>query len=149
MIDNCGFENQHVLGVPDDWLLTMVEVSDPYAGAMVSTVPCQQHTVILRVFANSTNLNNWCDRLFVMEIAGPLGKPEYGRCLRAFRLVLVALHVFEAARVTAAEQPLRWQHSSEQYLRAGALGVCTEPQDTGIAPGRECPSNILLIIVDK
>ena len=56
VIDNCGFEDQHVLGVPDNWLLTMVEVSDPYAGAMVSRVPCQQHTVILRVFANSTNL---------------------------------------------------------------------------------------------
>lgn len=32
LIDNCGFEHQHVLGVPDNWLLTMLEVSDPYAG---------------------------------------------------------------------------------------------------------------------
>ena len=34
LIDNCGFENQHVLGVPDNWLLTMVEVADPYAGGV-------------------------------------------------------------------------------------------------------------------
>jgi hypothetical protein len=30
--DNCGFERQHILGVPDNWLLTMVDVADPYAG---------------------------------------------------------------------------------------------------------------------
>ena len=30
MIENCGFEDQHVLGVPDNWLLTMGQYSlDP------------------------------------------------------------------------------------------------------------------------
>ena len=32
LISNCGFESQHILGVPDNWLLTMVEVADPYVG---------------------------------------------------------------------------------------------------------------------
>ena len=33
MLQNCGFEAQHIVGVPDQWLLQMVAMGDPYAGA--------------------------------------------------------------------------------------------------------------------
>jgi hypothetical protein len=33
LLNNCDFEDQHVTGVPDFWLLQKVAMADPYAGA--------------------------------------------------------------------------------------------------------------------